>query len=102
MTNFSGGQCPGECYDEFWDQPIQADTLTVDEILRRYDEMQAQRPYFYLLKARNVVAGEEVLKAKFDDFPTAIKMSTLLHETGNWVVDSIERLQSPITLPTGT
>lgn len=91
MANFSGGQCPGECYDEFWDQPIQTDALTVEEIIRRYEEMQAQRPWFYSLEASKVKG--ETLKAKFEDFSTALKMATLLHETGCWVVNSITREQ---------
>jgi hypothetical protein len=91
MTNFS--QCPGEAYDVFWDEPIQSDAFTINEILRRYQEMRDQRPSYYKLCASNSKNQTEDLVAKFDSFETAIKLASMLHETGCWVVNSLTKEQ---------
>lgn len=93
MSKLYGGQCPGEARDIFWEEPIQRDTLTVEQILKRYNEMQAQRPSYYVLKATNVNSPEGGLTSKFDSFETAIKIASMLQETGCWVLESLERQQ---------
>ena len=67
MMDFSGGQCPGECYDEFWKHPIKVDSLSLGEILKRYEDSQAQRPFFYFVEAESLTTKGQKLLAKFED-----------------------------------
>lgn len=84
MANFS--QCPGECYDSFWSEENNEQTINIDELFdksyKEQEEFKVRIDYYYQndLERRWKYRGSML---------SALKTATTMIESGDYTVVSI-------------
>lgn len=82
MSSFS--QCPGECYDSFWDEENKDQKVNFDELFDKYynKKSKIRIDYYY--------QNDLERRWKYtDSMEDALKTSSTMSESGNYRIISI-------------
>lgn len=82
MSSFS--QCPGECYDSFWEEENNEETVNLDELFDKYynKKSKIRIDYYY----------QKDLEKRWkysDNMEAALKTASTMSESGNYYIISI-------------
>lgn len=82
MSSFS--QCPGECYDSFWEEENNEQKINLDELFDKYYEKKSKIriDYYY----QNDLERRWKYRDNMED---ALKTATTMNKSGNYIIISI-------------
>lgn len=86
MAKQSFSQCPGECYDDFYN--VSQETLSVD-IEGMYTKWKESQPEFFEVTCRLKEGGKEY-RHRFETIELALTMALMMVKNGCWVIESIQ------------
>lgn len=82
MPNYS--QCPGECYDSFWEEEINQPTLNIDELFDKHYKQASKVRINYHYQ------NDLELRWKYrETMAEAIKTASVMSESGDYNILSI-------------
>jgi hypothetical protein len=82
MPNYS--QCPGECYDSFWDEENNTPPINIDKLFDKHHTRLSNVQIEYHRKDDNSKCW-----LRCDTMKDAIKISGELLKTGDYIITSI-------------